>query len=478
MLTPAYGMRVASAGIGAIVAGVTSGLVRIVLVAPKGRLAIALPEHLPMAVLMPNLLTQAGEGIADEGLVHGGWSIRRIDGKSIDLSRTLAAQDLRDGEILHLVPRRDEWPEPAYDDIVDAVAAGARQQGAVWHPGATRLAGLAAAGVLSVLATVQVLFAGPPWVLPAMAALLFATLLMIAGIALSRAFGDSVAGSVLGVASLPAAFAAGLLVLGGDEQLTALGAPHLVVGSTLLFVAGLLGYVGVADGRWLFVAGAVTGLIGMLGGVLALTPMGAADSAAIVVSLIVVLGPLAPLLGVRLGKVPMPAIPRTVADLEKDDAVPPTEEIYRGVARGDTILTGALIGSAVVVVAVQPALLSADDMFAAPLLGVAGAALLLRARLFVAVRHRVPLLVGGLSCLTGLAVMSLGVSAIGRLASGLALLVAAFLATAAGLRYGHRRPSVYLGRLADVLDVLLVIAVIPLACGVAGVFDLMRGLGG
>jgi len=47
---------------------------------------------------------------------------------------------------------------------------------------------------------------------------------------------------------------------------------------------------------------------------------------------------------------------------------------------------------------------------------------------------------------------------------------------AAGATYSRRPPSPYLGRAADVLDTLMVVAVVPVACAVLGLYGRARGL--
>jgi hypothetical protein len=54
----------------------------------------------------------------------------------------------------------------------------------------------------------------------------------------------------------------------------------------------------------------------------------------------------------------------------------------------------------------------------------------------------------------------------------------ALLALAAGLTYRRRPPSPRLGRWADIFDVLLTLAVVPLAADVFGLYTYVRGLGG
>src|SRR5215468_5296116 len=98
-------------------------LARLTVATPQRRLDIALPEHVRIAELLPYLLRHAGEGSADEGEQHGGWALRQATGTLLDSTRPLAAQGVRDGELLHLVPRRADWPELAYDDVVEVIAS-------------------------------------------------------------------------------------------------------------------------------------------------------------------------------------------------------------------------------------------------------------------------------------------------------------------------------------------------------------------
>ena len=98
-----------------------AGLARVVIVGPSRRLSLALPERVPLATLLPSVLAQAGEqveqGPSDKpvGQPVTGWALRRSDGVLLDPTRPLATQDIRDGEVLHLVARDADWPEPEYD---------------------------------------------------------------------------------------------------------------------------------------------------------------------------------------------------------------------------------------------------------------------------------------------------------------------------------------------------------------------------
>ncbi|GAA0726728.1 type VII secretion integral membrane protein EccD [Dactylosporangium roseum] len=457
---------------------VGAGLARVVLAAPKRRLDLALPEQIPLAMLLPGVLPRAGESLADDGLDHGGWILRRTDGSTLDMSRTLAAQDIHDGDILHLAPRYEEWPELEYDDVVDAIAAGARRYGVAWSPTATRVTGLAV-GVSLLLGTLALLLlAGPSWTVPASIALCVAAVLMTGGFVLSRALSDATAGATLGAGSLVYAFAGGLLVLGGREPLSRLGAPHLLVGSAALLAFGVIGYLAVAATVRLFVAGIVLGALGVVAGLVALTSLGAGQTAAAVVGLLVLLAPALPLLSVRLGKVPLPQLPRTTDDLLQQEPVPPAVSTYAAVARADEIFTGLLFAFAIANVVSFWLLSLHDGSVSAILVAVVAAASALRARLFTTVRHRLPLL---LTALLGVALLLARLADAGvgvQVGVGLGLLLVAVAVVTAGMRYSVRPPSVYLGRLADTFDVVLVLATIPIACQVLGVYQLVRGLAG
>jgi len=463
----------------AVTKSIGTGLARVTVAAPKRRIDVALPEHVAAAELLPGLLRHAGDDLADTGQAHGGWVLRRADGSVIDGGRTLGAQGLRDGEILHLVPRRAEWPELDYDDVVDAIATGARRHGHAWAAKATRTCGLAVASGIFLLGLVVIMLSGPGWTLPGALALGLAVVLTMAGVVLSRAMSDSPGGAVIAATGLPFAFAGGAAVLGGDAALSELGPAHVLVGSSALLLASIASYLGVADRTQLFVAGAFSGVLGICGALLAFAAVSAAGVAAVLVSVVLAVVPTLPLLAIRLGKLPMPALPTSAEDLLKDQPMPPRSKVYAAVVRSDELLTGMLLGAALVSVVGEIVLLRAGDATASVLVALVAAASLLRARLFPTVRQRVPLLVIGLTGVTALAIGSILLDASTRIAVvAPVLLVAAGLVGAAGLAYSRRTPSPYLGRIADILDVLLVLAVVPVACGVLGLYGYVRGLGG
>ncbi|WFE37225.1 type VII secretion integral membrane protein EccD [Micromonospora sp. WMMD998] len=458
----------------------TSGLARVTISAPRRRVDVALPEQVPLAELLPEVLRHAGEGLADDGERHGGWVLRRTDGAVLATAQALLPQGVRDGEVLHLVPARAEWPELEYDDVVEAIVDGSRRRGAAWSAGATRAATLAGAGVPLAVGLVAVLSAGPgqPGGWPVAAAV--ALILVLAATAASRAYGDGPAGTALGGYALPWAAAAGALAVGSGDPvgplpgLRWLGAPELLVGSVALLLVAVLALLGVAHRSRVPVAGVTAGAGGAASALGAL-PLDPAGTAAVLLGVLVfALGGL-PLLAIRVGKLPLP--PLTLPTPAGTRDLPDRGRVHAAVARAEEALTGMLLGHAALAVGAAVVLVATGGTAGRLLVAVACGVLLLRSRLFVAVRHRVPAVTAGLAgyALLGV-VLAQRVGPGGRLALAVGGLALALAAVTAGVTYARRPVSPYLGRLADLTDTALVVAVVPVACAVLDLYDRARGL--
>ncbi|MER6757526.1 type VII secretion integral membrane protein EccD [Micromonospora echinofusca] len=463
----------------------TIGLARVTISAPQRRVDVALPEQVPLAELLPEVLRHAGEGLADDGERHGGWVLRRTDGAVLATAQALLPQGVRDGEVLHLVPARAEWPELEYDDVVEAIADGARRRGGAWSPAATRAAALAGAAVPLAVGLLAVTAGGPAHEAAWPAAAVVALLLTLAGVVASRAHDDGPAGATLGGYALPYAAAAGALtVTSGDPVgpvpgLRWIGAPELLAGSVALLLVSVLGLVGVATRLRVFVAGATVGAAGALAalGGLLLSPAG---TAAVLLCVLVFAVGAVPLLAIRLGKVPLPPITLPTGDpggADRARDLPDRDRVYAAVARTEEMLTGMLLGHAVLAVAAAVVLGLSGGTAGRLLVAVAAAVLLLRSRLFVSLRHRVPTVAAGLAGYAVLgAVLVDGSGPAGRLALVVGGLTLALVAVAAGTTYARRPVSPYVGRIADLTDTALVVSVVPVACAVLDLYERARGL--
>jgi type VII secretion integral membrane protein EccD len=473
------------------------GLARVTINAPQRRVDVALPEHVPLAELLPEVLRHAGEGLADDGEKHGGWVLRRTDGVALATGQGLFPQGVRDGEVLHLVPARDDWPELEYDDVVEAIAEGARRRGSAWTPASTRTATLAGAGVVLALGLIGLLVAGPAAGGAAFAGLGVAVLLALAGITASRAYGDARAGSAFGAYAMPYAFVGGALLVATDDKVGVLGPlpwlgdSELLAGAVALLLVAALGGVGVAASLRLFTAGVVVGLFTAVAALVSMVTS-AAGAAAVLISILVCgIGAL-PLLAIRFGKMPTPPVtlptgtdaaegftgvsPERALDAARER--PDRATVFAAVTRTEELLAGMLLGHAVLAIGAFLVLATSDALSARLLTGVSAAALLLRSRLFVTLRQRVPLVVGGLAGVLGLgwnllrhadSATMLGVLGVG--------VVVAIITVVAGATYSRRPPSPYLGRAADMVDTLTVISVIPIACAVLGLYASVGNIG-
>ncbi|MBB4688391.1 type VII secretion integral membrane protein EccD [Amycolatopsis jiangsuensis] len=456
----------------------TIGLVRVTVAAPARRVDLTLPERSPIAELLPGLLQHAGEQLADQGVAHGGWVLRRADGTTLDGAGTLSSHHVLDGEVLNLVPARTEWPELEYDDLVAAIAAGAERAGSAWEPAHTRRAGLVAGGAAALLALVAVLTAGPPWPGPAACALGGAALLLVAGVALARAAGDAGAGAILGAIALPFAFAGGGLLFAADRSLTGLGAPQLIAAGAALLLAAVLGLLGVVERPALFIAGATTGLLTVLGGWLAtMGQIGGTGAAAIVAGAVLVFSPLLAPLSIRAARMPIPVLPRGTADLLRDEPQPPRAAVYATVVRADGLLTGLICGLVLTVVPANFLLVRDGGTAELVVTGLLTAGFTLRARLHPVLVQRIALLVAAGS---GAAALTLGpLLAAGPLRAAYPVLLGlSTVIVLVGLRHSTHESSPRWGRYAELLEVAVVLAVIPVVCAVLGLYGYLRGLGG
>jgi type VII secretion integral membrane protein EccD len=472
----------------------STGLARVTISAPQRRIDVALPEHLPLAELLPEVLRHAGEGLADDGEKHGGWLLRRTDGEPLAPGKALLPQGVRDGDVLHLVPARAQWPELEYDDVVEAIADGARRRGSAWAGRNTRIATLGAAGGLLAVGLLAVVAGGPGWELGTFVALGTAVLLMLGAVVASRAYGDAIAGGALGAYAMPFAFFGGaLLVASGDPvgvvgPLRWLGAPEALAGSVALLLIAVLGMVGVASSLRVFAAGVSVGLLGALTALLGFVLTAGGAAAILMAALVCAIG-LLPLLAIRFGKLPMPPItlPTGAEAAEAFTAASPGSQlgprerpdrarVFAAVARTEEMLTGMLVGHAVLAVAAALLLVVSGGLAGRLMVAVSAAALLLRSRLFVTIRQRVPLVAAGVvsSVVLGIALL-LRVDQTGLLLLAAGGLATALVVVAAGATYSKREPGPYLGRAADILDTLMVVAVVPIACAVLGLYGRARG---
>jgi type VII secretion integral membrane protein EccD len=449
------------------------GLARVTVATPKRRIDVALPETVPLGELLPHLLRHAGEGLADEGELRGGWALRRSTGGLLDVKRSLAMQAVRDGEVLHLVPRRAEWPELAYDDVAEIIASGSRRAERSWGKPATRRCAIAVVVVVLHLGLLGVLRAEAPWTLPGGLALGFAALLVAVGVVLARAAGDAGAGAAVAACAIAYAAVGGFLVAGpADRAPDQFGAPQLALGAAAMIL------VGVAAFAQVFVAAIAAGLLGVTAGLLSLAGMEPDGAAAVALTVALIILPGYPLLSAWLGRLPLPELPERAEEMLEDRPTPRRSAVFAAAMRSHQFLTGLLLAASVVTVVCTAVLLSRPSGWGVTLAAAGATAILLRARLFPTPRQRVPMLVSG--------IIAMGLLVYGavddeppttRMLTWMVIVtVIAGLVLAAGLAYSRTSPSPYMGRIGDILDVVAIMALLPLAAGVVGLYQALQGI--
>lgn len=457
-------------------------LCRVTVVAPKRRIDISLPAHVPFAQFFPAILHYSGAQMADAGLAHGGWVLQRLDEAPFDGGMTPAQAGLRDGEILYLRPGRSQLPELAFDDVPDVVATAIKDRRDRWRPEWTRQFSLSVGGGASVVAALVVLLAGPSWIVPAVAAGVICLLYIAAAVSVSRAAGDERAGTVLGFAALPHAFLAGLLAPARDTALSGLDALNALAGFGTLVLAAVILLVGVTGGASVFWGMVVGGLLGALGSIVALLfeDLSAAGIAAVTVVVAMMLTPLTPTLAFRFSKVTLPPVPQSADDLRRDTIMVDGQQVLTRTGRANRFITGFTAGLGVVAfIGLVPSAFDGGRL--GPVTAaVISALLMLRSRLFRGRAQRLNLMVPGMLGVGALVTaQAWDASPVALVAGALVpLVVVAAAVVGVGLWLPGNRPSPFWGRAGDILEMILLIALIPLALGECGLFAYMRGLAG
>ncbi|WP_245730715.1 type VII secretion integral membrane protein EccD [Micromonospora pallida] len=451
----------------------TGELSRVTIVAPRTRMDLALPSDVPLADLLPTLLRYAGEDLADQGVAHGGWTLARLGGQPLDSGQTASQLGVRDGEVLYFNPRDAANPEVVFDDVVDAVATATNRRPGGWQLATTRRFSVLFASVALLGGAAVALFAGPPQLPGALVALVVAVAVLIAATVLSRAAGDSRTGSTLALVSLGYGGVGGLLLLAGDRELTELGTPHVLLAATALLVFGAVAALAVGDRAPLFLGATVIGAaLGIAAMISLVFGVDAAASAAVLATIAFGALPALPMTAYRLARLPAPAIPTGPEDLKSDDETFDSRHLLSLSDRADQFLTGLLWTASIVILSGE-VVLAVDGRLPAVLLCAVLAVLsLLRARPLASRTQRIPVLVTGsvglalatAATFTGLS----GTLRLGALLGGLVLV--AVISLVYGLVVAGKNISPVWGRVLDILEILLIVAVVPLAAWVCGLY--------
>ncbi|WP_399093598.1 type VII secretion integral membrane protein EccD [Streptomyces sp. BBFR2] len=456
---------------------IVADICKIVVKAPERSFEIGLPADMPLVEVMPSLLEHGsvpGGDLDETGVEHGGWVLQRLGRPALDEESTPADLGLRDGETLHLRPRREQLPPVHFDDLVDGVATGMRERADQWGPQGTRRLALGFGSAVLLAGLVPLATSGLP-LLHSVATAGVGLLLLLGAVGASRAVGDAVAGTTLGLLAIPYLFVAGWFVPAGPAGDPLLGA-RLLAGAAAGSGAAILALAAAASAAPLFTAVLLGFLLTAVGGALGLTAgLAPSEAAGPVAAVTVVLGTFVPLLSFRLAGLRLPPLPTNAQELQEGiDPVSSTDVLER-TRVADRYMT-ALYAACGLLCAVCLVALSTGRGWEPLTLGaVLSVLLVLHARAMAGARQRLSVVLPG--CL-GLLLPALGFAWHGSPGTR-ALVLLVLLLVGAGLTIASwalpgRRLVPYWGRAADLLHSACAIALFPLVLIDLGALGALR----
>lgn len=480
-------------------------LVRISILGGNTQLDAALPTRVPIAALMPDLLTALRVDVDDGQGADGDdatWTLSRIDGSRLTPGDALADAGVRHGDLLLVRPDRPGARLPLVDDVADGVATLLARDRPGWNAESSRWIGYLVF-LLAVMCAVPVgRWAAITGDQPAV--------LAVAAIAAATAFATALAGRRLALDPRTGTVAAiGATVL---AALAASVAAPTISGGAQLALAGvaagtcaIIGYRVSGHAPAVHVAiTAVAAVATTAGLVAAVWSMPSAEVAAVIAVIAVGVVLAAPRLSIALGRLPLPEVPtaapdssgevepspvdgveairladrdrlRAIADLALGDL----RSLARRAAATASILTGLLVGAVSVAgVATVVVAASADgSRVALALCACVVAALAARGRTHA---DRIQ---------SGILVAGAGITAVGATAAAsvstagpspvtvffllLAAAVGALLLGTVAAGGDYSPPAV---RVAEICEFAVLVALIPLLLWVLDVYQAVREL--
>ncbi|WP_351223688.1 type VII secretion integral membrane protein EccD [Streptomyces sp. NPDC002133] len=481
-----------------------TGFCRVTVVAPDSRIDVALPEDIAVADVYPEILRLTGQ--TQSAGTPTGYHLVRRDGTVLDGARTLAAQQVLDGEVLSLRPFAQSLPPAVFDDVSDAVAAAVTRDRHLWSDDLLRGAGLVGGVLLLVLMGFVLWFADPlrhdmhslPGVVAGAAGVL---LTAFAGVR-ARVYSDRASAVALGLGALPLLLIAGSGIVGPAAG-HGPGRLQFLLGCVTVLVASVALVVLTPSGDAPFVAATFLATVGTLATFAAiLAEASATATAAVCAPAAIALVAFLPGLSARFARLPIGyASPRSATDddfhaepHETPQARPvDAERIALQARRGHEMLLGLVGGCAAVVVGSAAVLGFAGNVWGQFLALAAGLAMLLRARLFRYTSQVACVLVAGIAAIA-LLVLGLSLNPPAGLVKDLlifgdrggldirtiwltaAVAAGAALFTAIGLVIPKKGLSPFWGRLLDLTEGAVLLSLVPLCLAVLDVFDAARSL--
>lgn len=475
-------------------ANVMTGFCRITVVAPDVRVDVALPEDVPLAELLPDVLRMADQW-QNEG-AHAGFSLARLDGGELDTGLSLSAQGVRNGDLLYLRAATETLPPPVYDDVVDAIVRSVADDHRMWSAVHFRRLGMIGGALVLAVGAWVLWSSANPHGMPAAVAGILAVLLTIAGGVASRSYKDHIGGAVLGAAAMPYAFLAGLGVLPVTAS-AGLGRSHFIVACAAVLIVAVIGGVIQEEHDEVYVAGGIAAVFGAVAAAIGLAshtePVKLAAGAGTVA--IAMIGFL-PGMSMRMVRFPMPVVvdgtpqvgaggqtQRAQLPAGNDDPVD-TDAMGRRTRRSHELLTGLVAACSLVTVISSMVLAfnaphGSNSPWELAMAAILGLVLISRARLLRRTPQVTALIGGGVLAETLVLLgSSRQVTATAEQTWYFAVVLSvALILLLVGFSLPGRTLSPRWARTVDLLDGLLLASVIPVLLGVLQVYNAVQSVG-
>ena len=442
---------------------------RLTIAGPGGRADLAVPVSTTLSELLAALIRRAPglPGTADPCV------LQHLGGTALDPAETVQGAGLRHGDLLYLRPAAEALPGLAFDDVADGVARVVTARKDRWTPALTRAActtvatvvlaalflvllldGSGRARSLTAAAAAVVLAGGcaPAWqpdagaarTVSAGAAILFAAL---AGLTLLREAPAGLAPNYRDILVAAAYTGAISLILLITRWL-----PPALPGTALALAAA---------------AAAAAGLDGLRDG---RDPSGSVAAVAVAA---LVLGHGAPRAALSAVGLRIPPLPHDAEELQQNLEPELEQRVVRAVRAAQACLTGTAFATAALVVAAAAFLVGQRGAGPWLLAALLGSAALLRAW------HRQSAWQRGVTLLAGSTALILVVAVtgwqwLGAVPAEAALATVAVVLLARSRRPPGARPLPVWGRLGEIADFVVPLALVLLLCQVLHVYATLR----
>ncbi|WP_245545710.1 type VII secretion integral membrane protein EccD [Nocardia higoensis] len=466
-------------------------LARVTILAKHTQVDMAIPVDVPVALVIPSVVDMVAQHSRSNDFDNEGerfepaeWVLARIGHPPFSNSLSLGEHGVRDGELLMLESASHTAPTPLFDDIMYNVAIADADHFRGWTPRTARLTGSILAALTMLVGCLGLLTAPealPVWVSGSVA-LAVAILLVVAGMVLSRMYGDTATALVLAGCALPAAFTAGMLYV-PDHY----GWAHLLLASSLLGATSILAWRVTGVGLALFIGAAAVAVYAIPASLVGLLTDQSVRAIGAVAAALGLLGlSLSPRVSMLLAKLPLPPVPSpgTPIDPTEDDPddhrALPTLDVLRAKSEHARKYLAGLV-SATTLVTVVGALASVDPQADDPywqgvaLALVCAVVLMFRSRTYAGAEQAVVLVAGGaaivLIMLIGMALtMELPLAVFGV---AMLILVSALIL---GTIIPNQSATPPMRRAVELLEYGFVAAVLPLVFWVTSLYSIVRGL--